>query len=80
MERALPRLATVGLENAFDGVRLRTEQNGSDRRNMGIGLTVCRTIVNAHGGQITAANRAQGGACFCITLPLLKIEEDERDE
>ena len=69
-----------GLENAFDGVRLRTEQNGSDRRNMGIGLTVCRTIVNAHGGQITAANRAQGGACFCITLPLLKIEEDERDE
>ena len=49
-------------------------------RNMGIGLTVCRTIVNAHGGQITAANRPQGGASFCITLPLAEIEEEEHDE
>lgn len=44
------------------------------------GLTVCRTIVNAHGGQITAANRPQGGASFCITLPLAEIEEEEHDE
>ena len=42
--------------------------------------TVCRTIVNAHGGQITAANRPQGGASFCITLPLAEIEEEEHDE
>ena len=48
----------------FDGMRTRVEQTSSDRRNMGIGLTVCRTIVNAHGGQITAANRPQGGASF----------------
>ena len=47
---------------------------------VGIGLTVCRTIVNAHGGQITAANRPQGGASFCITLPLAEIEEEEHDE
>ena len=65
------------MENVFDGIRTRSEQTGSDRRNMGIGLTVCRTIVNAHGGQISAANRPQGGACFCITLP---IEEDESVE
>ena len=65
------------MENVFDGVRTRSEQTGSDGRNMGIGLTVCRTIVNAHGGQISAANRPQGGACFCITLP---IEEDESVE
>ena len=65
------------LESLFDGMRTRSEQTDSDRRNMGIGLTVCRTIVNAHGGQISAANRPQGGACFCITLPL---EEEEYDE
>ena len=65
------------MENVFDGIRTRSEQTGSDRRNMGIGLTVCRTIVNAHGGQISAANRPQGGGCFCITLP---IEEDESVE
>lgn len=65
------------LENLFDGVRSRSEQTGSDRRNMGIGLTVCRTIVSAHGGQITAANCPQGGACFCITLPIEEGEDNE---
>ena len=73
-------LDSHGLENVFDGMRTRVEQTSSDRRNMGIGLTVCRTIVNAHGGQITAANRPQGGASFCITLPLAEIEEEEHDE
>ena len=73
-------LDSHGLENVFDGMRTRAEQTSSDRRNMGIGLTVCRTIVNAHGGQITAANRPQGGASFCITLPLAEIEEGEHDE
>ena len=73
-------LDSHGLENIFDGMRTRSEQTGSDRRNMGIGLTVCRTIVTAHGGKIAAANRPQGGACFSITLPLLPIEEDKNDE
>ena len=73
-------LDSHGLESVFDGMRTRAEQTSSDRRNMGIGLTVCRTIVNAHGGQITAANRPQGGASFCITLPLAEIEEEEHDE
>ena len=62
------------LENLFDGMRTRAEQSGSDHRNMGIGLTVCRTIVQAHGGTITAQNRREGGACFEITLPLKEEE------
>lgn len=73
-------IAPHRLESIFDGMRTRSEQTDSDRRSMGIGLTVCRTIVNAHGGQITAANDPQGGACFSITLPILTIEEDESDE
>jgi two-component system, NtrC family, sensor histidine kinase HydH len=35
----------------------------------GLGLSVSRRIVQAHGGSLTAANRAVGGACFTITLP-----------
>jgi signal transduction histidine kinase len=38
---------------------------------MGIGLSIARTIVEAHNGGIWAENRATGGAAFRIKLPLL---------
>jgi len=45
--------------------------NTSDKtRGMGIGLLVCRTIIQAHGGNITAHNLSSGGACFSFTLEL----------
>ena len=37
---------------------------------MGMGLPICRTILESHGGKIEAANRGDGpGARFAITLP-----------
>lgn len=40
------------------------------RRGMGIGLAVCRAIINAHGGKIWAKNNQDGGAGFFFTLPI----------
>ena len=37
---------------------------------MGLGLTICRGIVTAHGGRIWCENREEGGASFRFTLPL----------
>ena len=39
-------------------------------RGFGIGLSICRTIVHAHGGLIEGANREKGGAKFRFMLPL----------
>jgi C4-dicarboxylate-specific signal transduction histidine kinase len=40
----------------------------SKRHGLGLGLTICRTIVTAHGGALWAANNPDGGATFHIVL------------
>ena len=39
-------------------------------RFMGIGLMVCKTIIDAHGGDISARNTEDGGAAFTFTIPV----------
>ncbi|WP_437648766.1 DUF4118 domain-containing protein [Sorangium sp. So ce362] len=43
---------------------------GHGRQGLGLGLTICRGIVAAHGGRITAENRPHGGAIFRVVLPI----------
>ena len=59
------------LEHLFDGsIPLTGKRNADDSRSMGIGLSVCRTIVEAHGGTISAENLPGSGAEFTFTLPM----------
>jgi two-component system sensor histidine kinase KdpD len=76
--RATP--AAVILEVADDGAGIPAGQEetifekfqrGPEAKGAGagLGLAICRGIVAAHGGTITAENRAGGGALFRVTLP-----------
>ena len=49
----------------------------SGRSNMGIGLSVCRTIIKAHGSDIRVKNRPGGGAVFSFAM---EMEEKENGE
>lgn len=63
-------------ERFFRGSRARQDSG------VGLGLAICRGIVEAHGGQIHAHNRPEGGALFRFTLPLEgtppRLPPDER--
>ncbi len=41
-------------------------------KGSGLGLATCKSLINLHGGTITAANRSEGGAIFTVTLPIAK--------
>lgn len=63
------------LHNLFDGTQ--SAQKGDSTRSMGIGLSVCKTVVVAHRGKIKGENIKGSGARFTVDLPL---EEDEHED
>ena len=47
------------------------------RRSLGLGLSLCKSIVNAHGGTITISDHAPHGAVFTFTLPVEEVRLTE---
>lgn len=46
------------------------------RRGLGLGLSLCKSIVDAHGGKISVSNNKPHGAVFTFTLPLEEVNFD----
>jgi PAS domain S-box-containing protein len=61
-------LAPAVLERLFDPFYTTKE------RGMGLGLSICRTIIGAHDGRLWAENNPDGGASFHVRLPLAAAE------
>ena len=62
-EEVMPRI--------FEGAIGGPDENESDKkRNMGIGLSVCSSIIKAHKGLMKAENKSEGGARMTFMLPL----------
>ena len=58
------------LAHLFTGLLDSKAPIDSTRSNMGIGLSVCRTIIKAHGSELKAGNRRSGGAAFRFDLEM----------
>jgi PAS domain S-box-containing protein len=69
-----PKHATK-IFQVFQRLHSRTEYQGS-----GIGLAVCKKIVDRHGGSIEALSTPGQGATFVVTLPLKQVNEGEPSE
>ena len=68
-------IPTDRLSRLFSGLQDKGNQVDTGRSNMGIGLSVCQTIIKAHGGTIRVVNRPQGGARFSFQLEM----EEQKD-
>ena len=59
------------MDNIFKGFFEKKEGPVDNQKNsMGIGLSVCASIIKAHDGSISAQNRKNGGACFRFSLTM----------
>ncbi len=68
------------LPELFTGLYTPSAPSSDSTKNMGIGLTVCRTIITAHGGSMSAENRPEGGALMRLTLPLKEEEHESENQ
>lgn len=58
------------IDKVFEPFFTMTQTSTDKQRGMGLGLSICKSIVEAHSGVITAENNEDGGATFKIILPI----------
>jgi len=64
-----PGLSESDLRHVFDRFYRADEARASDT-GAGLGLSIAKALIEAHGGRIWAENAPDGGACFTFTLPV----------
>lgn len=70
-------IASERIEHIFDGsYSMEAETADANKRNAGIGLSVCASIVKAHGGDIRVENKKSGGAVFRFSLTTENCENE----
>lgn len=69
-----PGIPETSLDHIFD-LFYRDPEAAQSASGSGIGLFVCRGLVEAMGGRMSAGNRPEGGAAFSFSLPVLHPDE-----
>jgi signal transduction histidine kinase len=70
VENTGPAVPAYEVDNLFEPFRrLRSDRTGSDK-GVGLGLSIVRSVVRAHGGTVTAEPREEGGLVLRVVLPV----------
>ncbi len=71
-----PGISPSEHEHIFDKFHRMLDQAHTyqHRTRSGLGLSICRGLIEAHAGTIWVEQRTGGGACFCFTLPRTSLE------
>jgi signal transduction histidine kinase len=64
-----PGIPTADLPRLFDPF-YRSPQANNQGGHAGLGLAIAKRIAELQGGELQAANRTGGGACFTLSLPV----------
>ncbi|OYW98581.1 MAG: hypothetical protein B7Z14_14420 [Bosea sp. 32-68-6] len=72
-----PGIPEGDMERVFQPFVRLEESRGRETGGSGLGLTIARAVVVAHGGEIALANRPEGGLRVTITLPCLAQPEQQ---
>ena len=86
MEKADQKVVVVTIKDRGIGIdpeilpRLFTKFATKSNTGTGLGLFICKSIIEAHGGKIWAENNkdGKGGATFAFSLPLSKQQEEKQ--
>lgn len=68
-----PGIPKESKEHLFDMFYTVSTGKSDNHRGLGLGLSLCKSIVLAHGGEITVTDHVPHGAVFSFTLPLKEV-------
>ena len=72
-----PGISDQAKPHIFDMFYSASNQIADSRRSMGLGLALCKSIVNAHGGEITVTDQLPHGSIFTFSVPAGEVELHE---
>ena len=71
-----PGISDEAKTHLFDMFYSAGQGSADSRRGLGLGLSLCKSIVNAHGGTIGVTDNVPQGCVFSFTLPLEEVNVD----
>ena len=72
-----PGIQAAEHKRVFEAFRRGTANGNSSVQGAGLGLAICKGLVESHGGRIWVKRKTIPGATICFTIPLVEMNDHE---